>query len=88
MNDDLPPLQNTLGSQAEVAVGSGAEQSLAEMLQDVADMDAAAAAPNAVPAAETADNGVALVTQPESASQSRHTSVTCMLFCINLHQFL
>lgn len=66
MTDDLPPLQNTLGSQSGPA---GAQQSLADMLQDVADMDAADAATGAVPSAETADASIALVTQPESSSQ-------------------
>ena len=71
MIDDLPPLQNTLGSQPEPEGTGPPLQSLAEMMQDVADMDAAAAAPAAIAAAETADQGIALVTQGDFSSQGQ-----------------
>ena len=81
MTDDLPPLQNTLGSQPEADGSHVPQQSLAEMMQDVADMDKAAnplaADVVAVPAAETADAGVALVTQHEPSSQGEHTHTCC-----------
>lgn len=83
MTDDLPPLQNTLGSQPEAHGSQVPQQSLAEMMQDVADMDKAANPPAAevaaVPAAETADAGFALVIQTEPASQGEHMYTCCIL---------